>query len=780
MVAFVLAVAILSQQLQVSARVTPERVLLGDTLVLSITVHSSGEQPIEITNPPLTGFEIQGSREQSQVTLDGGRAARITRRDLTLRAVRVGTIAIPPVRVRQGDETTETPPLSVTVSSAGAGSEAVLGAPVRALVARSAAPSLARDEVGATVLVSSDTVVLGEQVDLVVVAWFPRAVRSRLRTPPTLRPPQLQGAWSYQRPSPAGIAMSRQVNGVWYDLFVHHQAMFPLTVGATAIGSATVSYTLPLTYSFLSRELRHEVETRPLAVHVNPQPEGSVEGFDGAAGDALRLELRVAATEIPLGGAIPMAVTLSGVGNVALWPVPKLQWPSGLRIYPGDVEVRVSADQGRLGGSKAFNFLAVADSVGAFRILPMRYVYFDTGLRRHRVLRADPVTIAVTGAVPGGRLQRMAPPPLVGSVTGPSLGRVANGLPTLAWVLVFLLPPLGAGLARTVPTLLRRLTARRVRRREPLGDPLTRLDREFGSLLGRLVADAQDRDGEELADALRAAGVEAPVAAHAARVRDRLRLAVYGPADVTDTSELAAEVQEVLRALWGTAPQGRRGGVVAAVMLGLLTVASQANAQTPERLYEAGAVRVAADSFSRRAEAEPAVPAHWMNLGSALYRLGDESGARAAWVRAARLSPRDAAIASVRSLISPRDRTSARLTWVSPVTPAEALLIALTFWVTSWVLIAIGRRPRTTMVLLGLAILAGGFGGYVATRYAEPVAIVRTETVPLRMAPYGSAPATRGLASGSAVLMEEERGAWVRVRRGEDVGWLLSGELVRL
>ena len=62
-----------------------------------------------------------------------------------------------------------------------------------------------------------------------------------------------------------------------------------------------------------------------------------------------------------------------------------------------------------------------------------------------------------------------------------------------------------------------------------------------------------------------------------------------------------------------------------------------ARAQSAEDLYDAGAFRVAADSFSARAAAGPDVPAHWYNLGNALYRLGDDAGARAAWVRAARL-----------------------------------------------------------------------------------------------------------------------------------------------
>src|SRR2546425_11788771 len=68
-----------------------------------------------------------------------------------------------------------------------------------------------------------------------------------------------------------------------------------------------------------------------------------------------------------------------------------------------------------------------------------------------------------------------------------------------------------------------------------------------------------------------------------------------------------------------------------------------ARAQTPsaEALYEAGALRAAADSFAARAAAAPRVAAHWYNLGATLYRAGADGKATAAWTIAARLAPRD-------------------------------------------------------------------------------------------------------------------------------------------
>jgi hypothetical protein len=42
-------------------------------------------------------------------------------------------------------------------------------------------------------IVSADSVTVGEQVDVVTTAWFPRDLRLQLRRPPTLQPPVIDG-----------------------------------------------------------------------------------------------------------------------------------------------------------------------------------------------------------------------------------------------------------------------------------------------------------------------------------------------------------------------------------------------------------------------------------------------------------------------------------------------------------------------------------------------------------------------------------------------------------
>src|SRR5207247_1297475 len=114
----------------------------------------------------------------------------------------------------------------------------------------------------------------------------------------------------------------------------------------------------------------------------------------------------------------------------------------------------------------------------------------------------------------------------------------------------------------------------------------------------------------------------------------------------------------------------------------LLLLAPPARAQRPsaEALYEAGALRAAADSFAARAAAEPQVAAHWYDLGATLYRAGADGKATAAWTLAARLAPRNAVVRRARRLLPPPDAASESLLAVGPATPAEWWFAATLAW----------------------------------------------------------------------------------------------------
>jgi tetratricopeptide (TPR) repeat protein len=370
--------------------------------------------------------------------------------------------------------------------------------------------------------------------------------------------------------------------------------------------------------------------------------------------------------------------------------------------------------------------------------------------------------------------------------------RLSRELAWQGWLAVLLLPPLVA--------LLARRTARRApepHAEAPAAHDLTalgRLEREFLAVLASHVADPVVRDGDGLAQALRAAGVESAVADHVKRLRDRLRAARYGPRGLGDSAELGAEIRQVLRVLGAEGGGGlgsRRPHAVVTMSIvfcaGLVGARHGAPLQaaptaSAEALYEAGALRAAADSFAARAEREPRDPAHWFNLGATLYRAGADGKAIAAWTRAARLAPRDASVRRARALLPPPDLTTEQLLRVGWATPGEWSIIGAAAWVAFWFAVAIAPRRRVILVALGVVTLAAAVLGAVEQgRRDLPTAVVVAEAAPIRAAPYGGASATATVQSGGALLVDRGYGPWREVRRSDGLhGWVLETEIAGL
>jgi hypothetical protein len=774
----VIALAAAVQGAEVTAAVDRTHLTVGEEVLLTVRARTRSAEPLQILLPPLAGFAIVGSRDLTEVSMSGtAGAVRTTVRELDLRTEQAGALLIGPVRVRQGQSTVATNPILVTVDSAATGIATALSPLARALLEAAPAPRSA-DQVALTLIVPDDTVLVGQQVDLIAAAWIPRNLRERMRRPPILTLVTPEGVWGYPPSTPTGIAAQRVVGGRPMDLFIAHQIVFPLAAGPVTVPPASVEYAVPVTFSFFSREERYTLRSDSVTITVLPLPAGRSADDHGVVGQGLALDLRIEPAATRVGEPIEAAATVSGVGNVALWPEPVVRWPVGFRAYPAQTEMRLAPVEGRIGGSKTFRFLAVPDSAGSFVLPEVRYPYFDVSTGRTQVASVAPRVLAVApGAEP--RAAR-ALPPLLARRDEPAWERSARHLGLAGWTALALAPAFAVWLARrrrSAPAP----DASRLPGLDRAPTRLGRLERDFLAVLASHVSDAYARDGDGLAQALRAAGIDSAVADHVKRLRDRLRAARYGPRGLGDAAELAEEIEQVLRVLGAESGPRRRHRITVALCV-LVAAGPRLDAQAPsaEALYAAGALRAAADSFAARAAREPGVAAHWYNLGATLYRAGADGKATAAWTVAARLAPRDPVIRRARRLLPAPDAASEALLAVGWATPAEWGLVAAATWA-ALCLVALGGVERRRAVLAGLAAVALG-AAVGATgewrRRARPVAVVVAAEAPVRAAPYGAASAAAAVQAGGALLAGRRYGPWVEVRRPDGVrGWVLVREL---
>jgi len=772
----------------VQAELSAPTIGVGESVVLNIVIRTQGAGPSAISLPQLSGGLVAvGSRqsEQVQLSIPGGRT-RVIRREIHLNARRAGRYAIPPVVVTVDGRRYRSQPLVLeVVPGAGPPLAAALGGEL------SAGPG------GEALLRSTlepDTVWVGQQVTLRSDALFTDDVRARLRRSPEFLPPELAGAWSYDLPDVSG-ARTEWIGSARYEVHSFRRAFFPIDAGTLTVPSAQLLYEVRRGFLFTPETER--LETPPLRLSVRPLPDSGVpDGFTGAVG-YLGVEARLSPDSVAVGDAAVLRVRVSGQGNIKALPAPRL--PQGpWRFESGSESADFSVADGRVEGTKTFEWVVVPERAGELEIGSIRYPFFDPATGEYLLRETEPLRLRVTGApvartgeiddrarlrplraTPGSTLPMPSPPLFAGLLAAPFalIGLVGGGVL----------------LARRPRRPGRRAARRRLRSRlRALRDDASIEPRAFAE---GLRAAAQDWLAERfddpglararnaaLADALREHGVTDALAGSLADLLARVERIPYRPEPVgaAERTTLVERVEEALSRIDRLAPRGRGRGAAAASSLALLLLAAPLAAQSAladgARLLDAGRRAEAVAALEGYVRANPADAAGWYDLGTALATAGQPGRATHALLRALELAPRDDDAAhNLRVLGVEQQWIAAARSW-PPLDEAESrwLIVALTWTLALCVGVALWRRrSRGWWAAAALvAVLLAGLGTAQALQTGRQVGVL-LEGAPLREAPTLRADARLGLEEAQPVRITGRRDGWLRVRTGGGLdGWV--------
>ncbi len=741
--------------LQVSAVADRDHARVGEEVAVTVRATSGEQEPIQFILPSFDGFSLIARTETGEVSR-GARPRRSAILELRLRAIRGGQLAIWPIRVQQRFQVVVVPRLIVEVegddmATAAGGPMQPKNPEVRRLIAR--APPPRRGDVRVATVLSSERAFVGEQVDLATAAWFPRSLLTRLRRPPTLKPPSLEGVWSLPQPANPGVVASRFLEGQWYDLFVSHQVFFPLTAGTVVIPSATLTFVVPEGRQFFSEGKQYELASPPETLTVHSRPLTGDRGSPTARRMRVRYELPSA--QAFAGELIEVGVVVEGDGNVALWPEPQVEWPAGVRAYRDQIDEEASVRQGRAGGLKRFHYNLLADSSGPIVLPTTRYAFFDPNLQRFSAATTPSATLPIAPARKA-KLHRIRPG--LGFVpSAPPLSRLWDLLTPVGGLLLGALPLLWlAGLH-----LLRRTRGWWDNPADPPAPDLI-------TVVRGLVPTEVMGGSAALEQSLRRRGIPAVLArevVEAVKARHQER---YGS---SPTPEPSSEPQrkDTDRNLVARLRQALGLSVVVLVLLAAVGDQAAAQIRTADSLYRSGDVRAALVEYRRQAEASPESTALWYRMGLSAYAIGEDAIAASALLRARRLAPRSPIVQEAWDRL--RDSTRGQLQIPNqpvPMTPGEGFAISLGFWLVGWVWIlwrGRGRLGRTWMgwgmvgaslVVLGLAIQV--------KRTNETQGGVLLMDASIRESPHGLSNAVAVGRRLAWVIIADRRGGWRRVR----------------
>jgi hypothetical protein len=643
---------------------------------------------------------------------------------------------------------------------------------------------------------AEDSLFVGQQVDYVVDVQLNEAARQRLRRNPTFFPPEMPAVLAYDLAPPPAVERTGQH---CFETLSYRRALFPLFPGTSAIPPATLTYALPVSTSFFSREESYELRTDSVHLVVaEPPAAGRPADYTGAVG-VVKATTRIGAAGARVGDPLVLTVRLEGTGNLKLLPRPviTIDWAT---IALGDERVELDTTRARVAGAKEFDWLLTPRRDGPQTIPPLRYPFFDPERAAYDLAVTDSIRLDVaSGSLASADtavVERLAIRPIMREERAPSL-------PSHPWFWLALV-------AAPVPAGLRRLG--RLRRRNNSGVSAARRLKQLAGgrtsvparELRRLYLDTLHEripsltaasPRAPLARQLRRAGVTDATADAAESLLDRLDAAAFSSSGAIDP-RMGGEAAVIARAIDGEAVRERPfTGSVRVVALLALAASAGVFAAMPEvathrfadgvRAYEGGQLLLAERFFARAADAAPRAVDAWFNLGTAAWAANDSARAALGWQRALRLDPLDAESRERLSAIALGPITAPG--YVPPV-PVDAVAgVALALWLAAWLALAAPpeRRPVWIRSAGGGTIVVAivGVAGALELRdRLDPrgLAVLRGATV-LKEAPVlGSASVAAGVV-GEVGSLGVRQGAWVRITLdGGRAGWLPVAALIPL
>ncbi|MDQ8163534.1 MAG: SH3 domain-containing protein [Gemmatimonadota bacterium] len=242
-----------------------------------------------------------------------------------------------------------------------------------------------------------DTVYVGQQVTYQVAVLLSESARSRLRRNPEFIPPELRGLLAYELGTPRRVA-PRAYGGGTFEAHVFQRALFAVAPGTVVVPAPQLSYGLPQSSSYFSREEQFVVRAESAQLVVKALPsEGRPSEFTGAVG-VLRASLRLDTASARVGDPLVLTMRVDGSGNVKLLPRPLLEvaWASAV---PGTERVRIDTSGALVRGYKEFDWILTPAQSGRVELPILRYSYFNPYRGEYAYAETAPGTIAVNDGV---------------------------------------------------------------------------------------------------------------------------------------------------------------------------------------------------------------------------------------------------------------------------------------------------------------------------------------------------------------------------------------------
>ena len=319
-----------------------------------------------------------------------------------------GKFQLPPATAKVKGETVTSQPKTIEVVSGGSASQGTRqsgGSQSGGAAASGAATGdISSSDLFLRMSLSRTSVVVGEPITATLKLYQ----RVNVAGFEDAKFPTFNGFWSQEVLAPTNIEFHREnINDNLYNAAVLRSwVLIPQQAGAVTIDPAelvclvnirTQSAPRSIFDSFFEddiRTIRKRIVSDRYTVKVSPLPAGAPSSFGGGVG-AFSISARLSKDSLKTHDAASLLVTVSGKGNVSLLDAPKINFPPDFECYDVKTTENTDKSNGRISGSKTFEYPFIPRSYGEFTIEPVQYSYYDVNSHKYVTLSTAPMTLKV-------------------------------------------------------------------------------------------------------------------------------------------------------------------------------------------------------------------------------------------------------------------------------------------------------------------------------------------------------------------------------------------------
>lgn len=355
-----------------------KQVLLKSYFDVTFTLYDANGA--NFTPPTFKNFTvINGPSVSRSTSIINGQMSKEEGYTFTLQPKRIGTFNIGKARIKVGNKTIESKPISISVVQGKTGGNDAEELYIEAI------PSITEAWVGQQIMLD-----------------YKLFTTVQIETQNVISESDYQGFYAQDIRRYDGRVVREVIDGTQYATKVLKRlALFPQQTGKLTVDPLNVQLGAVVEGNnqrrsfFFSRQIRRiPASTEAVAINVKPLPPNAPSSFTGAVG-SFEVKSRINRANVTTDDAISIVLSIRGNGDIKRIQPPELSFPDEFEVYdPKVIKENSFENLGQLYGEKDIEYLLVPKEAGQYQLTP-EFSYFDPDSAKYVVFNENTFAVNV-------------------------------------------------------------------------------------------------------------------------------------------------------------------------------------------------------------------------------------------------------------------------------------------------------------------------------------------------------------------------------------------------